>query len=59
MLEKITLDCWVEDKDDADGRWRRKVTFPVFPYPGLYVGSYVVKRIFVCQKLWNRPGGDG
>lgn len=35
--------------DPSGGCWVRHVTFPFPPYPGLCVGSHVVKEVFVCQ----------
>jgi hypothetical protein len=40
------LKCFIESEG---GHWEREVTFPCFPYPGLFVGWHEVEEVFVCQ----------
>lgn len=44
----MVLDCWLNCSDDI-GFWRRKVTFPFAPFPGLKVGGHTVRAVYVCQ----------
>jgi hypothetical protein len=41
------LKCFKEDS--AGGVWDRHIVFPFPPFPGMCVGSHVVKAVFVCQ----------
>jgi len=46
----MRLHCWMESKiAETRGFWSRNITFPIAPFPGLRVGSHVVKRVFCCQ----------
>jgi len=51
----IEIPCRIRD-ENRSGWWTRTVTFPFTPYPGLRVGCFKVKHVFVCQ---GGLDGDG